>query len=216
MSNHSKQIAERLAQAGFIVLLPGELAPDHVLEIADALLAAPTAAVQIVPNGPNTLDTLKAIRERAGDHMLVGAARIESEQELAAAISAGAQFGSSAADFNLPLLAAARKADFLYIPSVHAPGQMLVAHRARSPFLQLRDDIDVEGLEGLQERAAMIKADPCFVVNQVDLVNLDAVYDAGAGLATLNDIYMHPQQPMADIITRIREARAIWLEFSNS
>lgn len=214
MTSSAEQIASKLAQAGFIVLLPGELPPRRVIEIADALLASPAAAVQIVPNGPNTLDTLSAIRKRAGDHMLVGAARIETGPELGAAISAGAQFASSAAEFNLPLLADAKKRSFLYIPTIHAPGQMLVAHRAHCPFLQLRDDIDVEGLEGLQERAEMIKANPTFIINQVELELQDACYEAGANLVTINDIYQHDTQSMADIITRTRQARTTWLEYS--
>ncbi len=196
---------------GVIAILPGELPNDRVIEIADALLAAPILAVEIVPNGPATLDTVQTFRQRAGDNMLVGAARVESAAELDAAIAAGAQFASSMADFNLPLLAHAKKQGFFYIPTVHSPGQTLFASKAGSIWQKIRDDIDVEGLEGMTERAEMAGYRPKFIINQLDSDNITFAAEAGANLVTINDIYLGPDQPQSDIITRARAARSAWL-----
>lgn len=200
-----------LATIGVVALVPGELPIERVHEIADALLASPILAVQVVPNGANTLDTLAALRQRAGEHMLVGADRVESNAEIDGAISAGAQFASSAAEYRLPMLAYARKKNFLYIPTVHAPGQTLMAYRAGSHWQKIRDDIDVEGLEGMTERCEAAGYHPKYIINQIEVDNVAAAFEAGAKMVCVNDIYVDEDQPMSDIILRAREARAAWL-----
>jgi hypothetical protein len=200
----------QLDTVGVIALLPGELPERRILEIVDALLAAPVPAVEIIPNGPRTLDTLETLRRRAGDLMLVGAGRVESLEELDAVMAAGAQFGSTSADFSLPLLAHARKHNFLWFPTVHAPGQTLIAARAGALWQKIRDDLDVEGLEGLQERADMAGYPVRYIVNQISADDVDAARAAGASLVCVNDIYTDADQPMADLITRARTAMRLW------
>ena len=196
---------------GIIAILPGELPNNRVIEIADALLAAPILAVEIIPNGPATLDTVSTFRQRAGDNMLVGAGRVESPAELDAAIEAGAQFASSMADFKVPLLAHAKQQGFFYIPTVHSPGQTLFASKAGSIWQKIRDDIDVEGLEGMMERSQMVGYRPKFIINQLAIENIEFAAEAGAKLVCVNDIYLDANQPMDDIITRARLARSAWL-----
>ncbi len=202
---------QNLATIGVVALIPGQLPFERVVEIADALLAAPILAVQVVPNGDSTGDTLRALRKRAGDHMLVGADRVESVAELNGAIEHGAQFASSAAEFHLPLIAAAKQQDFLYIPTVHAPGQTLMAYRAGSIWQKIRDDIDVEGLEGLLERSQMVGYRPQYIVNQIEIDNIPFAVEGGAKMVCVNDIYLDENQPMSDIILRARAARDEWL-----
>lgn len=211
MNSDPHRVEMRLAAVGVLALLPGELPPVRVLEIADALLAAPIEALQVVPNGPSTLETLAALRRRAGDQMLVGADRVETIAQLDSVIDAGADFASSAGDFHLPLLAHARKRNFLYIPTVHSPGQTLIACRAGVRLQKIRDDIDVEGMEGMQERATAAGYAPLYAINQIETELVDAGIEAGATLVCVNDIYLSPQQSMANLITRARQARAAWL-----
>lgn len=196
-------VTDVLAEAGFVVLLPGELPPGRVLEVADALLAAPVPVVEVIPNGPHALETVTALRQRAGRHMLVGAGRVESVAGLEAVIQAGAQFASSASAFRLPLLAHAKRAQFLYLPTVHAPGQTLVAHKAGCIWQKVRDDIDVEGLEGLQERAPAVH----YIINQIPIAHIGPALAAGARLVCVNDIYLDDQQSQRALIRRARAAR---------
>lgn len=211
MSSSAATIAHDLQTVGVIALLPGELPAGRLLEIADALLAAPVLAVEVIPNGPRTIETVQGLRQRAGSHMLVGAGRVESTAELDAVIAAGAHFASSAAELRLPLLAHAKRRDFLYMPTVHAPGQALIAAHAGSYWQKIRDDIDVEGLEGLQERAAAAGYAIGFVINQIAAEDVGAAREAGAALVCVNDIYTDEEQSMADLITRARLARRVWL-----
>ena len=201
-------LASQFDRIGFIVLLPGELPIGRALEIADALLAAPVNAVEIIANGPHTLDTLAAFRQRVGAQMLVGAGRVESIPDLEAAQQAGAQFAASAAEFHLPLVGHARRRQFFYIPTVHAPGQTLIAHHAGCIWQKVRDDIDVDGLEGLQARAPEVK----YIINQIPIAHMAAAYAAKAYAVTVNDIYLGEQQSMADLIRRARRARRAWLK----
>ena len=206
------EIENQLQKIGVIVLLPGELPQQRVIEIIDGLLASPVEAVQIVPNGPSTMETLRLFRERVGDKMLVGADRVESAEELGAVIQAGAQFASSAAEFRVPLMSMGKKNDFLYIPTVHSPGQTLLASRAGSPIQKIRDDIDTEGLEGMMERSEMAGYAPCYTINQIETEFIDAAHEGGARLVCVNDVYVSPTQPLGSIITRARAARRIWLD----
>lgn len=212
--NNEITVAEQLDTVGVVALLPGELSHERVHMVADALLAAPILAVEIVPNGASTLDTVEAFRKRAGDNMIVGAGRVESAAQLTAAINAGAQFASSTYDFHLPLMSAARKQNFLYIPTVHAPGQALVAYRGGSRWQKIRDDIDAEGMEGMQERLSIVNYGVSFIINQLEIEHIEAGFEAGAKLVCVNDIYVDENQPMGDIITRAREARRKWLAIS--
>ncbi|MGB1251609.1 MAG: hypothetical protein ACPG8W_13410 [Candidatus Promineifilaceae bacterium] len=207
-----ESISQQLDTVGIIALVPGELPHNRVIEIADALLAAPILAVQIVPNGNSTLDTLQAFRQRAGDNMLVGADRVESLAELQAVIDAGAQFASTSGEFEIKMIGHGKKNDFMFIPTVHSPGQTLMSSKVGCQWQKIRDDIDVEGLEGMMERNHAIGFRPKYIINQIALENIDAAYDAGARLTCVNDIYLGPDQPMHDIITRAREARQIWLD----
>lgn len=208
-------LSTQFETVGVIALVPGELPAERVLEVADALLASPILATQIVPNGPSTLDTVAAFRKRAGDNMLVGLDRVETLIELNDAIEAGAQFASSGGDFHLPLFAYGKKHDFMYIPTVHSPGQTLLCSRASAVWQKIRDDIDVEGLEGMMERSAELNYNPRYIINQIPIDNLDAAFDAGAQLVCVNDIYLDAAQPMSDIIIRARQARSIWLDRTN-
>ena len=205
-------ISKQLETVGVIALIPGELPHNRVIEIADALLAAPILAVQIVPNGNSTLDTLQTFRQRAGDHMLVGADRVESMLELKAVIDAGAQFASTSGEFEIKMIGYAKKNDFMFIPTVHSPGQTLMSSKVGCQWQKVRDDIDVEGLEGMMERSHAIGYRPKYIINQISLDNIDAAYEAGAAMTCVNDIYLHDHQPMHNIITRARQARQIWLD----
>ena len=207
-------LTKQFESVGIIALVPGELPNTRLLEIADALLASPILAVQIVPNGPNTLDTVKAFRERAGDNMLVGLDRVETLVELYDAIEAGAQFASSGGDFHLPLFAYAKKNDFMFIPTVHSPGQTMLCSRAGALWQKIRDDIDVDGLEGMLERSAEMNYEPRYIINQIETGNIEAAFETGAKMVCVNDIYVDEDQPMSDIILRAREARSIWLSIS--
>ena len=209
---NSNPIFTQFSTLGIIALIPSEL-PDHrILEVADALLAAPVLATQIVPNGDNAFDTIQTFRQRAGDNMLIGLDRVETLDELKAAIKAGAQFASSGGDFHLPLLAYAKKHDFAFIPTVHSPGQTLMAYHAGARWQKIRDDIDADGLEGLLERSAEIGYQPNYIINQIETGNIDVALEIGAKMVCVNDIYLDHDQPMSDIILRARAARRIWLD----
>lgn len=207
MRKSAELVAEKLASLGVIALLPSELPYQRTIEIADALLASPIEAVEVVNVGDSTASTVQALQKRAGDLMLVGVNRTDSAETLQQAIACGADFASSSADFHLPLVAQAKQHDFLYIPTVHAPGQTLIAGRAGCTLQKIRDDIDHEGLEGLMERT---QGRVRYIVNQIPIEFVDAAIEGGATLVCVNDIYLDGQQPMGDIINRARAARRAW------
>jgi hypothetical protein len=209
----TEQLVQRLTDSGIVVMLPGVLPANRTLEIADALLASPIEAVEIVLTEPEALETVAAFVQRARGEMLVGVGRVESAEMLTAARQAGADFASSAAEFRLPLIAQAKRDGFLYIPTVHAPGQTLIALRGGAHLQKIRDDIDTEGLEGLQERTGgRVK----YVINQMATEFIDAAVESGASVICVNDVFTGPQQPMGDIITRARQARRLWLTHASA
>lgn len=204
----AQHISQRLAEAGFLVQLSSELPPQHALEIADALLAAPALAIELLPQGPHTFELLRLLLERGRGQWIVGAGNVEDAEQLHYIIEAGAQFASSAYNFHLPLVAYAKTRDFLYIPTVHAPAQSLIAQRAGCLWQKLRNDLDVEDVEGIQNRVkALNLPNISFLVDDIELENLSSVYEAGISAAVVTDIYTDPYQSMPSLITRTRIAR---------
>ncbi len=88
----SAELARQLLGVGIIGLLDGDFPPDEILELGDALLASPVLAVAITYSNPRSLQAISILRERGGEHMLVGATNICTAMDASVAVNAGAQF----------------------------------------------------------------------------------------------------------------------------
>jgi 2-keto-3-deoxy-6-phosphogluconate aldolase len=65
---------------------------DVLLEVGDALLAAPAPLIAVSPGSREPWTAIAELRSRFGRHMLVGAGLVDTPGRVAAALAAGAQF----------------------------------------------------------------------------------------------------------------------------
>lgn len=86
---HVERIVDRIRQAALIACVPEELSVRDVIEIGDALLAAPV--LTMVLGGLAAAEGIQALRERYGEHMVVGAYGITGLDTLDVMLAAGAQ-----------------------------------------------------------------------------------------------------------------------------
>ncbi len=92
--------------------------------VAEALLAGGLDVFEITLRTPDALKAIEAVRTRFPS-MLVGAGTILSEEQVDAAIDAGAQFGVSPG-LNTAVLERARQKNFPFIPGVMTPSDVEV------------------------------------------------------------------------------------------
>lgn len=207
----AKSTLEHLKTTGIIATITSEIYNDNLLEVADALLASPILAVEIVRDSPVTAYAIQQFRERAGDNMLVGVYGAENPDQMAMFAEAGAQFASSQWDFMLPMIAKAKELDIVYLPTIHSASQSLMATHAGCPFQKIRDDIDIEHLEPIQARITETPYQSHLVFNQIPLEFVDAAFESDAAIVCINDLYTGKDQPMSELITRARQARDTYL-----
>jgi 2-dehydro-3-deoxyphosphogluconate aldolase/(4S)-4-hydroxy-2-oxoglutarate aldolase len=99
--------------------------PDHAVPLARALVAGGIRTLEVTLRTPAALDAVRAIRDAVPD-AIVGVGTITRVTDLAAAMSAGAQFGVSPGA-TPALLAAAKNAALPFLPGVMTPSDILYA-----------------------------------------------------------------------------------------
>jgi 2-keto-3-deoxy-6-phosphogluconate aldolase len=88
-----------------------------LLEVGDALLAAPLPVLAICPGSREPWMAIGELRARFGDHMLVGAGMVAQATVLEAALTAGAQFVLSPR-WDAALAARCVQAGTAYLPGI--------------------------------------------------------------------------------------------------
>lgn len=125
----------QLQRVALIARLPNNLPVQELIEIGDALLAAPIFVVEVAAEGADGLAVIAEFRRRYGEHLLVGAA-VTTLPQIQAAMTAGAHF------FALPLLDAkvlrmAREERLFYLPQVKTPVEARLAHLEGCPIVAI-------------------------------------------------------------------------------
>jgi 2-keto-3-deoxy-6-phosphogluconate aldolase len=125
----------QLQRVALIARLPDNLPVQELIEIGDALLAAPLFVVEVAAAQADGLAAISEFRRRYGDHLLVGAV-VATLPQVEAAVTAGAHF------FALPLLDAkvlrfAREAHLFCLPQVKTPVEARLAHLEGCPAVAI-------------------------------------------------------------------------------
>ncbi|HEY52139.1 MAG TPA: hypothetical protein G4N94_01645 [Caldilineae bacterium] len=203
------ETVQQLQNAGVIGQIDGDFPSDEILEIGDALLASPIFAIAVVHANSQTLKAIAALRERGGEHMLVGASNICTTLDVSMVADAGAQFiVSPYFDY-----AASTRAQVLAIP--YLPGifvrdeaeEALAAGRA----LQHLFPVDILGPSHIVELRTALPDCKFIPSSGVHLHNITAHAQAGAA-AVIVDCGPEPGAPwtQAEIITYVRSLRRVW------
>lgn len=200
-----------LTQEGIIPIVRGDFPPNRVLEIGDALLAAPIKAVEITMNTPGALELIELLDRRLGNELLIGAGTVRSEGQLLAAYDAGARF-TLAPGFVPAVMARALERGRLHIPGVYTASEVEAAREAGATLLKLFP-ADAGGPAYLKALRAPLD-DVSFVpTGGVSVENAGDYARAGAvALGVGSSLITGADQPMSDLITRARAFRQAWAE----
>jgi len=203
------ELTRKLVSAGIIGLLDGDFPSDEILEIGDALLASPVLAVAITYSTPRSLQAITTLRERGGEHMLVGATNICSAIDASMAVDAGAHYLISPYfDHATSACAHARKA--LYIPGAFIRSEAEEALDAGHD-LQHLFPADILGPTHLLDLRTTLPDCAFIPSNGIHLHNIVAHAKAGAS-AIIVDCGPQPGDvwTQAQIITYTRSLRRVW------
>lgn len=123
-------LVELLRREGLLVVVRCRAPLDVLLEVGDALLAAPAPLVAVCPGGLEPWTAVAELRARFGRNMLVGVGMAAGRTEVEAAVGAGAQFvmaGRLDSQGMTACAALCAGAGAAYLPAVQTPVEVQAA-----------------------------------------------------------------------------------------
>lgn len=204
----SAAIAERIKEIGIIAIIRGGFTIKEMIDIGDALLAAPVLTMEITLNTPGALDGIRELRARFGDNMIVGAGTVRTLDQMDAAIDAGAQF-TVAPNLDLPSLKRAQEHDLLHLPGVFTATEVQTAFAAGCKTVKLFPS-DAVGPGYLKALRAPLNDVEFVPTGGIDVNNIGDYAAAGAVAVGLGSSLVPKKWTQAEIITRCRALRTEW------
>ena len=204
-----EQMARRVQNDGIVAIVRGDFPAQKILEIGDALLAAPVLVMELTLNTPGALELIRMLRARFGENMYIGAGTVRTANQFDAAVAAGAQF-TVAPGLNPAVVTQACKADILHIPGVYTATEAETASAAGSRLLKLFP-ANIGGPAYLKALRAPLDDVQFVPTGGIGPDNAAAWASAGAAaLGVGSSLVTGPHQPMADLIRRARALRQAW------
>ena len=209
MNLGTEQMARRVQDDGIVAIVRGDFPAQKILEIGDALLAAPVLVMEVTLNTPGALELIRMLRDRFGENIYIGAGTVRTADQFDAATAAGAQF-TVAPGLNPAVVTQARKADILHIPGVYTATEAETACAAGSRLLKLFP-ANIGGPAYLKALRAPLDDVQFVPTGGIGPDNATAWATAGAAaLGVGSSLVTGPHQPMADLIQRARALRQAW------
>ncbi len=113
-------------------------APDgkNLVEVVAALAEGGVSVAEVTFTVPGALDVLKAVKERLGDRVLLGAGTVLDTETARAALLAGAEFIVSPT-LNLDVIRLCKRYDKLVFPGAFTPTEILSAWEAGADIVKV-------------------------------------------------------------------------------
>src|SRR5687768_11295864 len=86
------ETVRKIQDAGIVVVLRGDFAPERLLEIGDAVTAGGIVVLELTLNSRDPVAGIERLRERLGDRATIGAGTVRTAAQVELALSAGAEF----------------------------------------------------------------------------------------------------------------------------
>ena len=204
-----EEMARRIKGEGIVAIVRGDFPAQKVVEIGDALLAAPVLVMEVTLNTRGALELIRMLRDRYGENMVIGAGTVRTAEQFDAAVAAGAQF-TVAPGSNSEVIARAGTADILHIPGVFTASE---AERARADGAHLLKlfPADTGGPAYLKALRAPLDDIEFVPTGGIGPENAAAWANAGAAaIGAGSSLVTGANQPMADLIERARALRRAW------
>jgi 2-dehydro-3-deoxyphosphogluconate aldolase / (4S)-4-hydroxy-2-oxoglutarate aldolase len=209
MTNREESIKQKLRESGIIAALPGSVPLADIVRVGDALLASPVLAVE-VGGGPERLQQVADLYQRANSHMIIGAGGVETAVDAVPLIQAGAQFITSPM-LDVAIKAVCQQHEVLYVPGIISAVAAQLAFRAECRMIRLFTG----GPTGPDFVQALRYTEPeqeILVAGDFEAGQIGRYVAAGASaLLVGKPLYRDAEQPLSDIISQARTLQQAWL-----
>lgn len=202
---------ERVKQLGIIAIVRGGFPMADIIEMGDALLAAPVLVMEVTMNTPGALDAIQTLRQRYGDNMLVGAGTVRTAAQVEAAVDAGAQFIVSP-NFDRASVRKSHQRGVLHLPGVFTGTEAQDAFAAGCSLVKLFP-ADLVGPAYVKALRAPLDDIGFVPTGGIGLDNIGEYAKVGAvAVGVGSSLIPKPGQDWsnAEIITKARALRAAW------
>lgn len=136
MPSRIEETSQQMRKENLIAIVRGNFPADKLLAIGDALADSPLKIMEITLNTTSALETIRLLRQRFGERMIIGAGTVRTAEQFEAAVKAGAQF-SVAPNLDLPTVEAAQGRDILHLPGVFTPTEAQTAYAVGCRMVKL-------------------------------------------------------------------------------
>ena len=133
--NAKQDLKRRLEQCPLIAIIRG-ITPDEAEAVAEAIVEAGIAMVEVPLNSPEPFDSIERIAQRLGDRALVGAGTVLDPEDVRRVRDAGGGLIVSPNTF-APVIAATFEANMVSLPGFFTPSEAFEAIRAGATGLKL-------------------------------------------------------------------------------
>ena len=174
---YKHQILQRIFDARIIGIVRADNA-DTAHGTAQACIEGRVTALEIAFTTPDTLDVLKALRQRHGDRVLLGAGTVLDAETARLAILAGAHF-LLAPNFNPSMVRACNRYQVAAVPGASTPTEVVAALEAGADIIKVFPG-ESYGPEYFKALRAPLPYAPLMPSGGVSLQNLEAWFRNGA------------------------------------
>ncbi|WP_431210467.1 bifunctional 4-hydroxy-2-oxoglutarate aldolase/2-dehydro-3-deoxy-phosphogluconate aldolase [Puia sp. P3] len=126
---------EEILRHKIIAILRG-CDPANVLAIAGALYDGGVRLLEITLNSPGALEAIAAVAKNFGDRMIIGAGTVLTEDEVRAAVGAGARFILSPA-LDIELIRVTKALGVVSVPGAFTATEILAAWRGGADIVKV-------------------------------------------------------------------------------
>lgn len=130
-----EQTLDRIGEIGIIPVVRAT-SSEHALEAVEAIEAGGIPVVEITMTVPNAISTIREVRARSGERVLVGAGTVSNTEQARACLDAGAQFLVSPG-LSVSVLELARTLGVLAIPGALTPTEVMAASEAGARAIKI-------------------------------------------------------------------------------
>lgn len=149
------------------------------MPVAEALLQAGLAVVEITMTVPNAIDAIRAVAKRFTGKMLVGAGTVTDAETARRAVDAGAEFIVSPC-LVADVIEAAHDVDVAVLPGALTPSEVFEAFRSGADMVKVFPVQSVGGAAYLRALRGPFPALPLVPTGGVTLENMAEMFKAGA------------------------------------
>ncbi len=194
-----------------IAILRG-IAPDEAGPVADALVEAGIARIEVPLNSPSPLVSIERMATAVGDRALIGAGTVLTAHDVAAVKDAGGALVVSP-NCDEEVIRATKSLDMQSFPGVLSPSECFGALKYGSDGLKVFPAFQM-GTDGLMALRAVLPAETqIYMVGGVGPENFGDWLRAGANGFGLGSSLYKPGMALSEIATKAKATVSAWEAF---